>query len=464
MLKQLLVICMLIVALASMLSPARSFAGEEPRRPTETVLNEAGVQVEIPVEDVPRVAFTDDQGNTDQTPASPNPTVELAANQGNTNQTSAQPSPVVSAPAHSKAIPDQYIVVLKAGADPRAIAAIAQVTPKYVYDAALNGFAAQLNPGQLTALQHHPNVDYIEQDMEVTAGGTQTMDGSGQPWGLDRIDQHNLPLSKTYTYNSNGAGVRIYIFDTGLQTNHEEFGGRAQNVFDYESGRNGNDCNGHGTHVGGIAAGKTYGVAKGAYLRGVRVLGCDNRGLWSDLIAGINYVIGHHIKPAVANISIGGPNSSAVNTAVANLINAGVFTAVSAGNNNADACDYSPASTRQAYTVAASTETDFRAPFSNYGYCIDVFAPGANILSAWKGADVTITDTTALATGTSMASPHVAGVAALYQSYYGTAFSPAKITDWINTHATMNKIAFSQPWVYPLISGTPNRLLYKSGL
>jgi subtilisin family serine protease len=456
MLKQLLVVSMLMVALVSAFSPSRSFADEKPRPPTEIVLNEVGVQVEIQVEEAPLVARTSDQRNADQTLAPPNPAVELTGDQGNIDQTSAPRHPASDASARGKAIPGQYIVVLKARADPRAVAAIAQVTPKYVYDAALNGFAAQLNSGQLTALQHNPSVDYIEQDMEVTAGATQNID-NGNPWGLDRIDQHNLPLSKTYTYNSNGAGVRIYIIDSGLQTNHPEFGTRAYNVYDALGG-NGNDCNGHGTHVGGIAAGTTYGVAKGAYLRGVRVLDCYNSGSGSAVLAGINWVAGHHIKPAVANMSLGTSRSSAVNTAVANMINAGVFTAVAAGNYNADACDYSPASTPEAYTVAASTKTDYKEASSNYGACIDLYAPGQAIKSAW------INSGTMFYSGTSMASPHVAGVAALYQSYYGTAFSPAKITDWISTHATTDKIMYAPPFSYGLAISTPNRLLYKSAL
>ncbi len=354
-----------------------------------------------------------------------------------------------AAPAQGKLIPDQYIVVLKASGNARAVAAVVGVTPKHVYEHALTGFAAELNAGQLAALQHNPHVDYIEQDQEVGLDATQYMDGNGDPWGLDRIDERDLPLSGSYTYTATGSGIRAYIIDTGLQTDHPEFGTRASNVYDAFGG-NGADCNGHGTHVGGTVAGKTYGVAKSAYLRGVKVLDCNGSGSTSGIIAAVDWVRQNRINPAVANLSLGGGYSSSLNTAVNNLANSGVFVAVAAGNSNADACNYSPASAVYAFTTAASDKSDYKASFSNYGTCVDAYAPGANIKSAWIGSGVNTIS------GTSMASPHVAGVAALYKHKYGDV-SSSEITSWLKNNATLDHIK-SNP------SGTPNRLLYKSGL
>jgi subtilisin family serine protease len=347
--------------------------------------------------------------------------------------------------AQGKAVPGHYIIVLKAGANPRSVAAIAHVSPNYVYEAALNGFAAQLNAGQLNALQHNPNVDYIEEDQEASVDATQ----SSAIWGLDRIDQRNLPLSTTYTYNQTASNVYAYIIDTGIQTSHSQFGGRAAVSYDALGG-NGQDCNGHGTHVAGTVGGSAYGVAKAVRLRAIRVLNCSGSGTYAQIIAGVNWVTGNHANPAVANMSLGGNYSSSLNAAVTNMVNSGVFTAVAAGNSSANACNYSPASASGTLTVAASDRTDTRASFSNYGSCVDVYAPGVSITSAWlNGATNTIS-------GTSMASPHVAGVAALYKATYGNV-SSATIASWIITNSSSNAIK-SNP------SGTPNRLLFKSTL
>jgi subtilisin family serine protease len=347
--------------------------------------------------------------------------------------------------AQGKVIPDHYIVVLKAGANPRAVAAVAHANPNYVYDAALNGFAAQLNAGQLNALQHNPNVDYIEQDQEASIDTTQ----SSATWGLDRIDQRNLPLSTTYTYNKTASNVYAYIIDTGIQTSHPDFGGRAAVSYDALGG-NGQDCNGHGTHVAGMVGGAKYGVAKAVRLRAVRVLNCSGSGTYSQVIAGVNWVKQNHASPAVANMSLGGGYSSAVNSAVTSMINSGVFTAVAAGNSNANACNFSPASASGALTVAASDRTDTRASFSNYGGCVEVYAPGVSITSDWKNGGVNTIS------GTSMASPHAAGVGALYKANFGNA-SASTIVSWIINNATANVVK-SNP------SGTPNKLLYKSTL
>jgi subtilisin family serine protease len=289
----------------------------------------------------------------------------------------------------------------------------------------------------------------VEPDRVVTADGTQNIDGNGDPWGLDRIDQTALPLSRTYTYARDGAGVYAYIIDTGLQANHPDFGGRAQNVYDALGG-SGTDCHGHGTHVAGTIGGNTWGVAKRVHLRGVRVLGCTGSGSTSGIISALNWLRTNAVRPAVANMSLGGGRSTSLNSAANNLANSGVFLAVAAGNENQNACNVSPASAASAYTTAASDRTDLKASFSNWGSCVDGWAPGVSIKSAWLSSG------TRTISGTSMASPHVAGVGALYKSNYGDAASSA-ISTWINNNATAGVVRSSP-------SGTPNRLLNKRGL
>jgi hypothetical protein len=351
----------------------------------------------------------------------------------------------------NRQIQDHYIVVVKPGRNARAVAEAAGVTPKHVYARVLTGFVAKLTMGQRAALQRHPDVTLIEPDQVVEATSTQTIDltTNGGLWGLDRIDQRSLPLDGQYHYPTAGAGVTAYLIDSGLQATHPEFGTRAQNVYDAFGG-SGADCHGHGTHLAGIVGGATYGVAKLVNLRGVRVLDCDALGTVSNAIRGIDWVAANATKPAVATlafspVNLSSSNSSTLQLAVENLINAGVFVAVAAGNGNVDACTITPANIAAAYTVAASTITDRRASFSNHGACVDSYAPGSGITSAWIGS------TTNTVSGTSQATAFVAGVAALYKAAFGEA-SQATINAWLDTNATPNQIVNN-------IAGTPNRLL-----
>jgi subtilisin family serine protease len=330
------------------------------------------------------------------------------------DQGSAPTAAPAEAPVLSVAdgIADAYIVVLREGADPRSVAAVAGVSPRHVYTAALNGFAGTLNRGQLSALQNNPNVAYIEQDAVVHHTATQ----NNATWGLDRTDQRALPLSGTYSYSNTGSGVRAYIIDTGILLAHSEFTGRIGNGFDaVTAGGNADDCNGHGTHVAGTVGGTIYGIAKNVTLHPVRVLNCSGSGTTSGVVAGIDWVTANRVRPAVANMSLGGGASTAIDDAVVRMMASGVTTVVAAGNGNKggrqdDACKYSPARVPDAITIGATTKTDAKTSWSNYGSCVDFFAPGASITSAWY----TSTTATNTISGTSMAAPHVAGVAALY--------------------------------------------------
>ncbi|MEV0807939.1 S8 family peptidase [Micromonospora sp. NPDC050200] len=312
-----------------------------------------------------------------------------------------------------------------------------------VYSAALTGFSAKMTAGQARRLAADPAVAYVEQDRVVTVQGTQ----SNPPWGLDRIDQRNLPLSGSYTYPNTASNVRAYIIDTGIRTTHTDFGGRASwgtNTVD----TNNTDCNGHGTHVAGTVGGNAYGVAKQVRLVAVKVLNCSGSGSTTGVVSGINWVTANAVKPAVANMSLGGGASTTLDNAVTNSINSGVTYAVAAGNSNANACNYSPARAAAAITVGATTSTDARASYSNYGSCVDIFAPGSSILSAWNSSD-TATNTIS---GTSMASPHVAGAAALVLSA-NPSYTPAQVASYLTTNATTGVV--TSPG-----TGSPNRLLF----
>jgi subtilisin family serine protease len=350
---------------------------------------------------------------------------------------------IAQAPASAE-IKGSYIVTVKAGSDAAAVAKDRSVTPEHVYEEVLNGFAASLTPGQLATLRADKRIQSIEEDQKAVSIATQT----NPTWGLDRIDQRS-GRNNAYTYNGTGAGVTAYIIDSGLDASHTDFRGRARNVFDAFGG-NGQDCNGHGTHVAGTVGGATYGVAKSVQLRGVKVLNCQGSGSFSGIIAGFDWVRQNAVKPAVANASLGGGYSAALNNAATNLANSGVHTTVAAGNSNQDACNFSPASAANALSVAASDSADNKASFSNWGRCTDLYGPGVNVVSTRMGGGTTSMS------GTSMAAPHVAGVAALYKSVNGEA-SSATVNDWLIGNSTPNVIRGN-------VSGTPNRLLFKSTL
>jgi aqualysin 1 len=316
---------------------------------------------------------------------------------------------------------------------------------RFTYSHAIKGFAADLPVAAEEALLNNPNVAFVEPDLRVQADDVEF----SPTWGLDRIDQRTLPLDASYTYTTIGAGVHVYILDSGIRTSHVEFGGRAFGAYTaINDGHGTSDCTGHGTHVAGTVGARTYGVAKGATLYSVRVLDCTNWGTWSQIIAGIDWVTQNRVLPAVANMSIEGTASSAVNQAVQSSINAGVTYAVAAGNKSSDACTYSPASAPQALTVGATGSTDAMTVFSNFGTCVDLFAPGVSILSTYFTSDTA----TQLKSGTSMSTPHVTGAAALYLEAHPSA-SPAEVSQAITGSATSGILL-------GLGAGSANLLLY----
>ena len=354
----------------------------------------------------------------------------------------------------------QYIVVLKDGAaslaGERSSAARVSTVARDMagkhrakvvrsFEHALRGFVVKADDAALARLLADPNVAYVEEDGYVSTNATQT----GATWGLDRVDQRDLPLTGSYIYDTSATGVHAYIIDTGVLLAHTQFSGRVGNGYDaVTSGGNANDCNGHGTHVAGTIGGTTYGVAKGVTIHPVRVLGCTGSGTNAGVIAGIDWVAQNRVLPAVANMSLGGGASQATDDAVARMTAAGVTVVVAAGNSNDNACNYSPARAPSAITVGSTTNTDARSSFSSFGTCLDIFAPGSSITSAW----FTSTSATNTISGTSMASPHVAGVAALYLASNPSA-TPAQVTTAIVNNATPNKV--TSPG-----TGSPNRLLY----
>ncbi|WP_182377391.1 S8 family peptidase [Nocardioides sp. WS12] len=353
------------------------------------------------------------------------------------------------------------IVTLKPTADAQATAN-ALVTNKggqvtHVYQNAINGFAATLTDTLLTVLRGDARIQSIELDRTLRINDTQTPTPS---WGLDRVDQRNLPLNNAYTYNTTASGVDVYVVDTGILTTHPDFGGRAVHGTDAIDGdSNATDCNGHGTHVSGTIGGNAYGLAKQTKLIGVRVLDCNGSGATSAVIAGLDWVVANHQagKSAVANMSLGGGASTTLDAAVRRVIADGVTMALAAGNENSDSCGVSPARVAEALTVAASDRNDARASFSNRGTCVDLFAPGVDITSAW------LNNGTSTISGTSMASPHVAAAAALYLATHPGA-SPATVNSAVLAATTKGKITGTARTCVLLIicsAATPaNHLLY----
>ena len=348
----------------------------------------------------------------------------------------------------ARVVENEYIVVLRDDADVDLGVANARngggrVVAEWRH--ALNGYAVQGPPDLIVALRTDPNVQYVEQVQEYSADATTQ---SPATWGIDRIDQRSLPLSNSFTYTATGSGVRAYIIDTGIRTTHSEFGGRASGGANFANGQSTDDCNGNGTHVAGTVGGTTYGVAKNVSLVAVRVLNCAGSGSTTGVVSGINWVKQNAVLPAVANMSLGGGVSTTIDNAVSSAVNAGITFAVAAGNSGANACNYSPARAAAAITVGATTSTDQRASYSNFGTCVDIFAPGSGITSAWKTSN-TATNTIS---GTSMASPHVAGVVALYlQTNPGA--SPSTVVGALVGNATSNAVGNAG-------TGSPNKLLF----
>jgi subtilisin family serine protease len=347
-------------------------------------------------------------------------------------------------------IKDSYIVTLGATARGGAsVAATAGVTPTHVWDAAFHGFAAKLTPAQLRKLSRDPAVTTIEQDVLVTDALDATQ-ANPPSWGIDRVDQRNLPLSASYTYTYTGAGVHAYIIDTGITPGHADYGGRA--TFDYNGiDSNNTDCHGHGTHVAGTIGSNTYGIAKGVRLHGVKMMNCSGSATTTSALNAINWVTANHTKPAVANTSWNFTASASLETAIRNMIAAGVFLATSAGNTGGNSCDRLPRKVETASVVASSTNTDARSSFSSTGACVDLYAPGSSIVSTVR------TGGSGTMSGTSMATPHVAGVAALYKQRFGDQPS-ATVHNWLNSGATPNVVSGGGT------GGTVNRLLFTNGL
>ncbi|MNU50979.1 Extracellular serine proteinase precursor [compost metagenome] len=353
-------------------------------------------------------------------------------------------------------IKNQYIVILNKDAGPsidfaQNIAKQHGAKVLQSYDTVLKGFAIYLPDTAATAfveaMKKNPKVLSVENDTVIKIDATTQ---SNPDWGLDRIDQKALPLNSAYSYLQTGSGMTAYIVDTGILSSHQQFSGRVLSGYTAISDGNGTtDCNGHGTHVAGTVGGSTYGVAKNVNLVPIRILGCDGSGASSNVIAGLDWILKNGKKPAVVNMSLGGDASTSLDSAVENLFDNGYVMVVAAGNSNTDACSASPARVSKALTVAATDNTDTRASYSNYGSCVDIFAPGSQINSSWIGSNTA----TKVLNGTSMATPHVAGVVAEMLQSTPTAMPQTISTNLLN-QASSNVV--KNP------SGSSNRLLYKS--
>ncbi|XP_072049052.1 extracellular serine proteinase-like [Amphiura filiformis] len=346
-------------------------------------------------------------------------------------------------------IANHYIVVLKNSGDVdrdrQALSKIAGVKVNQEYRRVLKGFGVQVkSQSALDEIRENRDVQYVQQDGNVTVYET------AMTWGLDRIDQRNLPLDGQSSFNGDGSGVNVYIIDTGVYQDHQYFGGRARFAYDAtdEEGGGPVDCNGHGTHCAGTIGADYYGIARGATLHGVKVLSCQGWGYWSWVIAGMEFVANNHISPAVASMSLGGGANDAIDEAIQNMYDAGVTVAVAAGNSDYDACYYSPAKAQKAVTVGATDHEDKRAYFSNYGTCVDIFAPGVDVLSTMIGSPTA----TGTFSGTSMACPHVAGVMALILGNDPT-LEPKDVWNKLKADSTSGVLQDTGP-------GSPDKMLY----
>ncbi|WP_079405318.1 S8 family peptidase [Streptomyces sp. 3211] len=380
---------------------------------------------------------------------------------GTASSSAAAPEPT-PAPLRlaANAVPGQYIVTLGDKVSPAEVAKRLGLKPSFLYSKALNGFAAPLTPLQLTLVRNALGVKSVEQDAKLksewTPATSQAPRSPSTSWGLDRIDQKtwdnvNGKGDGQFTVEGNGAGVTAYILDTGIDFPHDEFGGRATFGFDaMGDGRQGQDCNGHGTHVAGTVAGKTYGVTSKANLVSVRVLGCDGTGTYSGMIAGLDWVAKNAVQPAVLNGSLGGDKSVALNDAATALSDAGVLPIIAAGNSAKDANFVSPASALRVVTVAASNKWDEETSFSNWGTAVEFYAPGEDILSAKLGGG------SVLESGTSMAAPHATGVAVLYKQKNPKA-EPADIAEFLETESTKDVLS-------KISKSSPNAMLFTGGV
>jgi len=366
----------------------------------------------------------------------------------------------------SKAIKDKYIVVFNTPSvlsleNEQSIATFATqqgISLKNKYDvniqsnfgSVLNGVLVDASEKQIKQLLSDPSVAYIEQDQMMYATPIAASGDQVSPtWGLDRVDQRSGSLDGNYHYDFDGTGVTAYVVDTGVLNTHNEFGGRSSSGYDFvDNDNNATDCNGHGTHVAGTIAGASYGVAKNVNVVGVRVLGCNGSGTNSGVIQGINWVKNNASGPSVANMSLGGGASQATDDAVNSAVAAGITFVVAAGNDNSNACNYSPARAADAITVGSTANGDSRSSFSNYGNCLDIYAPGSNITSAWYNSN----SSTNTISGTSMAAPHVAGVAALYLDE-NNGLSTSQVESLLNSRSTSNVVTDAK-------SGSPNKMLF----